>query len=54
MCQNLVDTEDFCRVCRGRGGKNEPDDRNGRTVLVWERCYMCEGTGLRTVRVGER
>lgn len=50
---NLVDADDFCRRCRGKGGKDvrEPSQNTGRMISVWYSCTLCEGTGLRTVRV---
>lgn len=50
---NLVDHGDFCRSCRGTGGKptREWSDHSNRMVDVTYPCMFCEGTGLRTVRV---
>ena len=46
--QDLVDPDDFCRACRGDGGSRERNERGGYT---FERCYLCDGTGNRTVSV---
>lgn len=45
---DLVDPDDFCRACGGKGGAVEP---TGRGTTMWEPCYLCRGTGQRTVRV---
>ena len=49
--RDLVDPDDFCRACRGKGGQYEPTDR-GTTMFV--DCWMCHGTGQRTVSVDVR
>lgn len=46
--QDLVDPNDFCRACRGKGGVSEETERGTR---IFEPCYLCRGTGRRTVRV---
>lgn len=53
MSQNLT-SGDFCRDCRGQRGHRYMEERNGRQVEVWEICFACEGTGLQTIRVGDR
>jgi DnaJ-class molecular chaperone len=50
MSENLTNP-DPCRDCGGRKGHRIIEERNGRRVEVWESCFMCEGTGLQTVRV---
>jgi hypothetical protein len=50
MSENLTN-EDPCRYCGGRKGKYEQEERNGRSVQVWEPCFMCDATGLQSVRV---
>ncbi len=46
--RDLVDPDDFCRACRGKGGDYED---TGRGTRIFEPCYLCRGTGHRTVRV---
>lgn len=51
MCQahqDLVDPDDFCRACRGKGGRQE---KTGRGTRIFEPCHLCRGTGQRTIRV---
>jgi len=50
---NIVDEDDFCRSCKGKGGTShrEISDITGRFTDAWYPCHLCEGTGLRTVRV---
>ncbi len=43
MTLDIVDTDDFCRSCYGRGGWS---DEHGYTP-----CWSCNGTGKRTVLV---
>lgn len=48
---DIVDPDDFCRSCKGKGGETE---RTERGTSIFEPCFMCNGTGRRTVRVLER
>lgn len=48
--KDLIDPDDYCRQCGGRGLEYERTERN--TTLSTP-CYQCRGTGSRTVRVGE-
>lgn len=45
---NIIDASDFCRACGGRGTIPEPTDRG---ATLYEICYLCRGSGWRTVRV---
>lgn len=47
MC-DMADPSDFCRACRGVGRTRYETER-GTTLS--EPCWMCGGTGQRTVRV---
>lgn len=49
---DLVDTSDFCRRCKGKGGSFEFNSGLGHG-RIWEPCDLCRGTGERTVRVDE-
>lgn len=44
----LVDADDFCRACGGRGGESE---RTVRGTYCWEPCRHCGGTGYRSVQM---
>lgn len=46
--QDLVDPSDFCRACRGKGGHDEETERG---TNLFEPCWQCRGSGLRTVRI---
>lgn len=49
---DLVDPDDFCRQCGGRGGHTDREPLPGNPDrTVWSPCYSCRGTGKRTVRV---
>jgi len=45
----ITDPDDFCRACRGKGGTHEPTERG---TTIFEPCYLCGGSGVRSVRVG--
>ena len=45
---DIVDPSDFCRACGGKGGHDEQTERG---TNLFEPCYLCRGTGSRTVRV---
>jgi hypothetical protein len=45
---DLVDPSDFCRGCRGTGGANEA---TGRGTKLFQDCFLCGGTGQRTIRI---
>jgi hypothetical protein len=44
----LADPDDFCRMCRGKGGAYETVT-DGR---MWEPCFYCGGSGAKSVRIG--
>jgi len=69
MTDDIVDPDDFCRSCGGKGGFRDWDSQRKvyvrepcyqcrgtgrrRKVYVREPCYQCRGTGRRTVRVDD-
>ena len=47
--RDIVDTDKFCGKCGGRG--RIPESLGGGSYL-YDDCWYCRGTGLRTVIVG--
>lgn len=43
---DIIDTNDFCRRCKGADGHREETPRG---TFITETCTWCRGTGLRTV-----
>jgi len=50
MTKHLDDPFDFCRACDGYGGHYESTERGTR---IFEPCYLCRGTGNKSLRVDE-
>lgn len=46
--QDIIDPDDFCRACYGRGGEYETTERSTRMFVA---CRLCRGSGRRTVRL---
>lgn len=50
----IVDPDDFCRSCKGKGYIRFPEERDGRMRDVFETCFFCDGTGLRSVIIDRK
>jgi len=47
--KDLVDPQEPCRMCNGKGEWSERDTYRG--VTTFGTCWDCRGTGNRTVRI---
>lgn len=51
----IVDPDDFCRSCGGKGRIWEKDYRPGvGHIEVYDDCPQCRGTGRRTILIMEK
>lgn len=47
--KDLIDPQEPCRMCNGKGEWSERDTYRG--VTTFGTCWDCRGTGNRTVRI---
>lgn len=50
--KDLVDPQEPCRMCNGKGEWSERD--NYRGVTTFGTCWHCRGTGNQTVRISHK
>ena len=51
MTTYIVDPDDSCRPCHGRGWITDSAGQTGAGYTITERCDHCGGSGKRSVRI---